>query len=320
DEFNYNLTQIRLQLEDVKQNREAKKIALGGKIAQINEKLRTVTREKTLREKEYQTSLTRYKRAKKRFEKRDIIITHFEAIEQEMDRRKKAVSDAAATLSELHVSLRTAEKELATLTDLHSQERIVKSMEQMKERRDREVKRMNEGIASLYLKKEKSQRLVDGVTFKEAVTEYRSIHDGLVTHVHVKKGQLINPGAPLVTLVKDTALLEGHALVMNKDIGKLKVGQRAQIKYFAYPYQEYGVPIGVIKEIGKKPKEAGGNESMYVVKVALEKEVISPIGSDREHPLELGLEGLVEIKTGEKRWIELVFTPISKFFTQDEDV
>ena len=139
-----------------------------------------------------------------------------------------------------------------------------------------------------------------------------------MTQVHVKKGQMIDPGTPIVTIVKDTALLEGHALVMNKDIGKIKIGQMAQIKYFAYPYQEYGIPIGIIKEICKKPKEAGGNASVYVVKVALDKEFISPIGSHREHPLELGLEGVVEIKTGEKRWIELVFTPISKFFTQEE--
>ncbi|MFH1491222.1 MAG: HlyD family efflux transporter periplasmic adaptor subunit [Pseudomonadota bacterium] len=319
DEFNYSLAQTRLQLEDLKQNRETRKITLEGKVAQIMEKQRTTTREKALREKEYRTSLTRYERAKKRFDDRDIIITQFEAIEQEMDRRRKGVSDAEATLAELSVSLRTAEKELATLADLHAQERIIKNIEQIKSRRDREVKRMNEGIDSLILKKEKSQRLIEGVTFKEAVTEYRSIHDGLVTRVHVKKGQMLAPGTPLVTLVKDTALLEGRALVMNKDIGKIKVGQAAQIKYFAYPYQEYGVPRGIVKEIGKKPEDVGGAESKYVVKVALEKEVISPIGSDREHSLELGLEGLVEIKTGEKRWIEVIFNPISKFFTQDED-
>lgn len=59
---------------------------------------------------------------------------------------------------------------------------------------------------------------------------------------------------------------------------------------------------------------------MYVVKVALEKEAVSPIGSDRVHPLEIGIEGTAEIKTGEKRWIELVFTPISTFFEQKDEV
>ncbi len=320
NEIDYRIAQMKLQLVDSQKANETQKVSIQGKIDQLEEKIKTTLKEKELREKEFQTALSRYLRAKKRFENRDIVITQFEAIEAEMDRRRKAVSDAEAALAQLRVSLRTSGTELETASDLHVQERILKNIEQMESRREREIEEIEEAIASLRRKKEQSQRLIDGVRFQESVTQYRSVYDGLVTSVHVKQGQMIVPGDPLVTMVKDTAVLEGRARVMNQDIGKIKAGQLVQIKYFAYPYQEYGTARGVIKEVGKKPEEVGADRSMYVVKVALEKEVVSPIGSRREHPLEIGIEGTVEIKTGEKRWIELVFTPVSRFFDREDSV
>jgi multidrug efflux pump subunit AcrA (membrane-fusion protein) len=151
------------------------------------------------------------------------------------------------------------------------------------------------------------------------MTDYKSTFDGLVTGVHVNKGEIINPGTPLVTIVKDTAALEGRLLIENKDIGTLKIGQRVQIKYFAFPFQDYGIPNGTIYDIAKRPGGVQGQESKYVVKVALDKETISKIGSKREQRLEIGLEGIGEIKVGEKRWIELLFKPVSRFFTQEEE-
>jgi multidrug resistance efflux pump len=319
DEYDHTLAQLHLEFEDLKQNRGTKKITLLAKITQLKEKLKTTARERALREKEYKTSLSRYARAKKRFDNRDITISQFEAIEQEMDRRKKAVEDARSTISELTVLLRTTESELGTLTELHSLERIGRQIKHMESRQDREVKRLIERIASVRDKKVRSQQLVEGVSFKDTLTEYKSTFDGLVTRVHVHKGQIISPGTSLVTIVKDTAVLEGRTLVQNKDIGKIKIGQTVQIKYFAYPHQEYGIPKGVIVDIAKRPSEIEGQESKYLVRIALEKEVITMIGGRKRHPLEIGLEGVAEIKSDEKRWIELVFTPVSRFFTQDDE-
>jgi multidrug resistance efflux pump len=319
DEYNYNLAQLQLELEDLKQRRAIKKVALNGRIAQLNEKLKTAKREKDLREKEHQTSLSRFQRAKRRYENRDITITQYEVAEQDMDRREKAVSDANARISELTVALRTTNNELATLTDLHGLDKVKQKIKQLEYRRDREVDRVNKSIDTILDKKAKSQRLVDGVSFKETVTEYRSIYDGLVTQIHVKKGQIITSGSPMVTLLKDTAVLEGQLLVPNKDIGKIKIGQHVQLKYDAYPYQEYGIQTGVVSDIAKRPVEINGQESMYLVKIALEKETISLRDSKKDHPLELGLEGTAEIKFGEKRWVEIIFTPISRFFKQVDE-
>ncbi|WP_319467839.1 HlyD family efflux transporter periplasmic adaptor subunit [uncultured Pseudodesulfovibrio sp.] len=317
DEYEYKLAQLRLELADSNQGRSTKAVSIQGRIDQLNERLRSAQRELNLRSKEYKTAQSRWERAQKRFENRDITITQFESAEQENDRRRKAVSDARATVAEIVVSLRTAKKELSTLQDMHSLEKIEENIHQLEERQARELKLLNDSILSLKRRKAASQELVGGVTYDDNITAYRSMLDGLVTEVHVNRGQIISPGHSLVTLVKDTAALEARAMVENKDIGSIRIGQSAKLKFWAYPYQEYGILEGVIYEIDKQPSK-DETTSAYQIRIALDSEWIQRIGSKVRHPLAIGLEGTAEIKTGEKRWIEIVFTPLSKFFGSEE--
>jgi hypothetical protein len=55
-----------------------------------------------------------------------------------------------------------------------------------------------------------------------------------------------------------------------------------------------------------------------MVRVALHSETIAK-RNERPKQLEIGLEGVAEVKTGQKRFIELLFSPISRFFTNPEE-
>jgi len=51
-------------------------------------------------------------------------------------------------------------------------------------------------------------------------------------------------------------------MIQNRDIGKIRRGQKVQIKYFAYPTQDYGVQTGSITEISaKEPSKNNLNTS-----------------------------------------------------------
>ncbi|WP_320170666.1 HlyD family efflux transporter periplasmic adaptor subunit [Maridesulfovibrio sp.] len=319
DEYEYKLAQFRLELTDASHGRSTKAITIQGRIDQLNERLRTARKELDLRQKEFTTARNRWERARKRYEDRDITITQYEEAEQTKDRRQKAVSDAQGSVAQLAVSLRTARVELKTLNDAHSLEKIRENIQQLQERQERELILLDDYIASLKHKKKASQQLVGGVSYEDNITVYKSMVDGLVTDVNVNKGEIISPGQPLITLVRDTAVLEGHAMVQNKDIGAIRIGQKAKLKFWAYPFQEYGILEGVIYEIDKQPDKTEGGTSTYEILIALDREWAQKDGSKVRHPLAIGLEGIAEIKTGEKRWIEILFTPLSKFFTNDED-
>ncbi|MGI9304949.1 MAG: HlyD family efflux transporter periplasmic adaptor subunit, partial [Gammaproteobacteria bacterium] len=229
----------------------------------------------------------------------------------------KGLDDAKARIEEIKIQLQTSRDELTQLSDSKRKEKLEQELAQLRQRKERDVKRLNEQIAGIEDKLSRNP-VSDTVEFRENQALYKSDFDGLITQIHVKTGEIITPGTSLVTLIKDTSILEGHTFVENQDIGNLSRGQQVKIKYFAYPYQEYGIAKGVISSIATTPSGLPGKETKYLVRVVLGTKSISRrLGKPR--PLEIGLEGIAEIKTGEKRFIELLFSPISSFFAQPEE-
>ena len=52
-------------------------------------------------------------------------------------------------------------------------------------------------------------------------------------------------------------------MIQNRDIGKIRRGQKVQIKYFAYPTQDYGPQSGIITEIAAKPSGEPGKPTSF---------------------------------------------------------
>ncbi len=233
------------------------------------------------------------------------------------DDLQRAASNAQADIENIRLSLKSAERDKAQQGDQSTLDRMNRDIDKARADYDIEVKQINERIADLQNRRRQAQTLVPGVNYKNDEAHYSSIVDGIVTTVHVQRGQLVDPGAPLFTIVRNSAPLEARVLVQNKDIGLLKIGQEVKIKYFAYPFQEYGIQRGSISEISVRPSTASGEANLFVVSVALASETVQrqPVRQgDPVKTLEIGLTGTAEIKTGDKRFIELLFTPASKFF------
>lgn len=312
DEFNHRISQLKLDLEDMTTSKGSQQTALKGQVTQIEEQLVTAQRAKKRRRDQLALAQKQLARKKELFTNRDITISEYEQAQEKNSDLQKAVDDAQAEISKIRVSLQTARTKLLEMSDLNRKEKLDKELSQQQQRRDRELGRLAEQITGIDRRVDEAEYLVEGVTYSDNAAEYSSVFDGIVTNVHVRRGEVISPGTPLVTIVKESAVLEARALVNNKDIGHLKRGQVVKIKYFAYPYQEFGTHEGRISSIAKKPSTEGEQKSKYVVKIALTSDRVSRLGGV-EKPLEIGLEGIAEIKTDEKRFIELVFSPISKF-------
>ena len=245
---------------------------------------------------------------------RDITQAEYDRAKNKVDDLEKSHQDAVANVQKIEINL-AALSESRIRSEIT---RIENELAQHDQRHKTAEKRFIERLADIKHQLEREETLVATTTREGERTRYSSLFSGVITKVHVKPGQMVAAGTPLITIIKGSAALEGRALVQNKDIGRMDHGDLVQIKYFAYPYQEYGIPTGKISYIAKKPGGVAGQESLYLVRVALASDTIKKQGSKRLKKLEIGLEGMAEIKTGQKRFIELMFTPISKFFTQEE--
>ena len=312
DEFNYKIAQVRLQLEDIATSGETTQEQAVTRVRLLEEELAQARRALRRRKETLAVAQTQFERKKALFDNRDITIAEFEAAQERLNEAKKQAEDAQSVIAQVKGRLNAARTELAALGSLRKKEILEKELAQLSARKERELLRLDNEIDALQERLLEAETLIEGVTYDGNLAYYTTLFDGLITDVHVKPGEVIVPGTPLVSLVKRSAALEARVLVDNKDIGLIRRGQDVKIKYFAYPYQEYGIHRGRIAAIARKPDQ----DSKYVVNVVLNKEVING-RSGRPKPLEIGLEGIAEIKTGEKRFIELVFSPISKFLRAD---
>ncbi|MCY3019245.1 MAG: hypothetical protein NTW87_09495 [Planctomycetota bacterium] len=203
-------------------------------------------------------------------------------------------------------------------------EQLKLSMSQSMEQIDAEIKRVQDEEA-------KVKALMPNVKLEGQRARVSSLYGGKVTHVYVKPDDAITRGTPMFGIWKETERIYAEIYIRNEFIGRVKKGLErygsleVQIKYGAYPYQEYGIKHGRITTIAEKPSsDVKGHETDYRAVVELQdcKELgafswVQGRDIDKPVPLTLGLVGMGEIKTGQRKLIELIFTPISKWFQNE---
>jgi len=300
------LAQLRLELDDIKTNIGTQKIVLGSRVKQITEQIHAATRALERRKDQLELARKQFARKKILYNDHDITLPEYEDAQQRLNEAEKVVDDMNSEILTINVSLTTAKAELDKYADFKTREKVERSIAQAEEE-----------VASFDKKIKDSQNLVEGLKYDGSVAKYSSKIKGQVTRVHITAGQLVSAGAPLVTAIPEGAPLEARVLVRNESIGRLKRLQDVKVKYFTFPFQEYGIAAGKIKSISTVPSEFKGEESMYVVRVALEKETVQK-RDGKPIPLGIGIAGVAEIKVGEKRLIEVLFSPVSKFLTAKE--
>lgn len=169
---------------------------------------------------------------------------------------------------------------------------------------------------------------------RDALLQIRAPVAGTVEQLQVRTvGGAVQAAQPLLTIVPRNSRLVVETQVANRDIGFVHVGQRAAVKIDAFPFTEYGVLDGTIVSIGNdaipnaaaEPKTASSSSSaqslVYVARIALDRSSIMVGACDRAGtvtasckavPLTPGLSLQAEIKTGRRRIIQYLLSPLMK--------
>lgn len=115
----------------------------------------------------------------------------------------------------------------------------------------------------------------------------------------------------LARIVPDGSPLEIEAVVLNKDIGFVSIGQNVEIKLETFPFTRYGLVNGVVRELAR---DAIPDEKLGLVYKALIdlKETKILVGS-KWVPLAPGMQVQAEIKTGERRIIQFFLSPFLRY-------
>jgi len=156
-----------------------------------------------------------------------------------------------------------------------------------------------------------SQPDVQRAAFHRRLLKLVAPVDGTVQQLQVHTvGGVVPVAQPLMLIVPKEDQIEVEAMVQNKDIGFIKEGQTAAVKIEAFQYTKYGLIPAHVTHISRDAVKDEKMGLVYSVIVALDKSSIMVDGRDVK--LGPGMSVGVDIKTGERRVIEYILSPLLK--------
>ncbi|HWZ63608.1 MAG TPA: HlyD family type I secretion periplasmic adaptor subunit [Steroidobacteraceae bacterium] len=134
--------------------------------------------------------------------------------------------------------------------------------------------------------------------------------DGTVQELTVHTvGGVVPAAQPLMQIVPLQQQVQMEAFLENKDVGFVSEGQAAAVKIDAFDYTKYGIFAARVIHVSRDAIHDEKRGPLYSVKVALERSKLQVDGG-RTAALEPGMSGTVEIKTGSRRVIEYLLSPL----------
>jgi hemolysin D len=158
--------------------------------------------------------------------------------------------------------------------------------------------------------------------------------DGTVQQLAIHTiGGVVTPAQTLLVVVPIESHLEIEAMVLNRDVGFVHAGQDAEIKVDAFNFNRYGLIDGKVVDVSpdaivrEKPSgknntnqqgdeqeetsEPSDRELLYAARVTLARTQMEV--EDRLVDLSPGMAVTVEIKTGSRRIISYLLSPLLRY-------
>jgi HlyD family secretion protein len=168
--------------------------------------------------------------------------------------------------------------------------------------------------------------------YRAGLMELRAPQAGVIKDLATTTvGAVVQPGAVVMTLVPKDEALYADVSVKNEDVGFTHVGQQAQIKLAAYPFQQYGMLTGQVVRLSLDATDNGTNirssvqpgvsvqaaennaaaAMMYRARIRLDRQQLrGPVGQSLQ--LAAGMQVAVEIHQGRRSVLEYLLSPVEK--------
>ena len=195
-------------------------------------------------------------------------------------------------LKEVESDLLQAQQELELVTQLFKSEMLEKLQHNIQ----------NEKQLELELEKNEQRQRASVIRAPVSGTVQQ-----LKTHT---KGGVVTTAETLMVITPEDDVLEVSALIQNKDIGFIEIGQDAVIKVETFPYTRYGYLEGKVKTITLDAIEHPQLGLVFNSIIEINKKTLSD--GDKEIPLGSGMNVTAEIKTGERSVISFLLSPLEE--------
>lgn len=174
---------------------------------------------------------------------------------------------------------------------------------------------------------------------KLAETELRSPIDGVVQQLAIHTlGGVVTPAQQLLVVVPRDSSLTLEATIANADVGFVHPGQEVEIKVETFNFTRYGLLHGRVIDMSPDavttdrrapdnsssqssqnsnstdPNQASAMSPTYIAKILLDTGSMHVDG--RTEPLKPGMAVTAEIKTGSRRIIQYLLSPLKEYASE----
>lgn len=263
--------------------------------------------------------------------------TLVKTLRERVTMRSTLVTSGFGTRAAVIDSKETLQKEETTLTSLKGQ---IEETEAALLVNDQERARYFQTfMAENTQKRADAQRLLDETTQRlaKAATRLdnmtlRAPSDGVVQALTLfTQGQVVPAGQEVMRIVPESATMEVEAYIPNKDIGFVRQGQDVSIKVDSFPFTRYGmlsgkvsrvaqdaIPLPEAAQVEQNPARPG--DSQFFGGAQRTQNLVFPVTITLDQPgfvigeqkvsITPGMTVVAEIKTGSRRILEYVFSPV----------
>ena len=164
------------------------------------------------------------------------------------------------------------------------------------------------------------QPTLDKSVYKAGLMELKAPQDGIVKDpATTTVGAVVQPSTVVVTIVPNGEQLYADITIKNEDVGFVRVGQTAQVKLAAYPFQHHGMLTGTVIHISadatEPPKQGDGMQAAqgatYKARVRLDQQVFNDAHGNKL-VITPGMQVAAEINQGKRTVLEYLLSPVRK--------
>ena len=240
-------------------------------------------------------------------------------------------------IADLQAQQTVVEQKNELLVQQHHLDQAVEGVEALSRQREQTEAEYKRSILSDLTKAEMAAAQIQQEYLKASgKTELQRLVspvDGTVQQLAVHTiGGVVTPAEQLMVIVPSDAKLEVEAVVENRDIGFVETGQPAEIKVETFNFTQYGLLHGAVMRVSRdavpmdkpmtpppgslQPSMASAEvqapqQLAYIARIALDRPTMH-IGN-KDIPLEPGEAVTVEIKTGQRRVLDFLLSPLQSY-------
>lgn len=142
-------------------------------------------------------------------------------------------------------------------------------------------------------------------TWEQQYLVFAPCNGSLVLSSFYNPGRNLQRGEILGSVQPDNAGYFMEVNLSQYNFGKLKIGQEAQIRFTAYPSEEFGMVTGTLHEIKPIPTDSG-----YLARVVLPKGLVTHLGKELSY--REGLQASIDIISDNRSLLERLLSDLRK--------